>query len=92
MSARKVFFVILIRRHLENPLGHPRIGVVAMGNQPLISGMGNGIGDLVQTTKVTLGLCNNLEGGNGQEVGGRFKKEGTCVHLWFGSVQSLSCV
>lgn len=79
MSARKVFCVILIRRHLENPLGHLWMGVVAIGNQPLISGTGNGIGDPVQTTKITLGLCNNLEGENGQEVEGRFKKEGTCV-------------
>ena len=48
------------------------MGVVAMGNQPLISGMGSRIGDPVQTTKVTLGLCNNLEGwewaGGGREI------------------------
>ena len=29
-----------------------------------------------------MGLYNNLEGGKGWEVGGRFKWEGTYVHLW----------
>ena len=30
------------------------------------------------------GLCINLEGwgGVGREMGGRFKMEGMCVHLW----------
>ena len=28
------------------------------------------------------GLCNNLEGGMGREMGGRFKREGTYVYLW----------
>ena len=28
------------------------------------------------------GLCNNLEGWNGKEVGGMFKWEGTWVNLW----------
>ena len=27
-------------------------------------------------------LCDNLGGGMGWEVGGRFRKEGTHVHLW----------
>ena len=29
------------------------------------------------------GLCDNLEGGEGWEVGGRFKREGTYVCGWF---------
>ena len=32
--------------------------------------------------ELKLGLCNNLEGENGQEVGGRFKREGISVRLW----------
>ena len=28
-----------------------------------------------------LGLCNNQKGRNGQEVGGRFERDGTYVHL-----------
>ena len=31
--------------------------------------------------KLKPGLCNNLEGWDGEE-GERFKREGTCVHLW----------
>ena len=27
-------------------------------------------------------LCDNLEGWDGEEVGGRFKREGTHVYLW----------
>ena len=27
-------------------------------------------------------LCDNLEGWDGEEVGGRFKREGTYVYLW----------
>ena len=32
--------------------------------------------------KLKQGLCINLEGGMGQEMGGRFKREGIYVHLW----------
>ena len=32
--------------------------------------------------KLTQGLCTNLEGWDGREVGGRFKREGVYVHLW----------
>ena len=32
--------------------------------------------------ELKLVLCDNLEGGMGWEVGGRFKREGTCVYLW----------
>ena len=28
------------------------------------------------------GLCINLEGRMGQEMGGRLKREGICVYLW----------
>ena len=28
------------------------------------------------------GLCANLEGGMGREMGGRFKRKGTFVYLW----------
>ena len=28
------------------------------------------------------GLCENLEGRDGREVGGRFRREGTWVYLW----------
>ena len=28
------------------------------------------------------GLCNNLGGGMGRDLGGRFKNEGTYVYLW----------
>ena len=28
------------------------------------------------------GLCNNLEGGMGWEMGGRFKREGTYIYPW----------
>ena len=31
--------------------------------------------------ELSLGLCNNLEGWDG-EVGGMFKREGTYVYLW----------
>ena len=34
------------------------------------------------TRELKLGLCNKLEGWDGQEVGGGFKREGTHVHLW----------
>ena len=27
-------------------------------------------------------LCDNLEGWDGVGVGGKFKREGTCVYLW----------
>ena len=27
-------------------------------------------------------LCDKLEGWDGWEMGGRFKREGTCVYLW----------
>ena len=29
-----------------------------------------------------MGLCDNLEGGMGWEVGGRLKRERMCVYLW----------
>ena len=32
--------------------------------------------------KLKQGLCINLEGGVGREMGGRFKREGIYVHLW----------
>ena len=32
--------------------------------------------------KFKQGLCINLEGGIGREIGGRFKREGIYVHLW----------
>ena len=32
--------------------------------------------------KLKLELCNNLEGGMGKEMGGRFKRKGTYVYLW----------
>ena len=32
--------------------------------------------------KLKQGLCINLEGWNGREMGGRFKKEGIYVYLW----------
>ena len=32
--------------------------------------------------KLKQGLCINLEGSDGQEMGGRFKKEGIYVYLW----------
>ena len=34
------------------------------------------------TQKLQLGLCDNLEGWNGCELGGRFKRERTYVYLW----------
>ena len=32
--------------------------------------------------ELKLGLCDNLEGRDGVEVGGRFRREGTYVYLW----------
>jgi len=32
--------------------------------------------------KLKQGLCINLEGGLGREIGGKFKREGIYVHLW----------
>ena len=32
--------------------------------------------------KLKQGLCINLEGCNGREMGGRFKREGMYVYLW----------
>ena len=32
--------------------------------------------------KLKQGLCINLEGWDGEGVGGRFKREGTYVYLW----------
>ena len=32
--------------------------------------------------KLKQGLSVNLEGGDGREMGGRFKREGTYVYLW----------
>ena len=32
--------------------------------------------------KLKQGLCINLEGWGGREMGGRFKREGTYVYLW----------
>ena len=32
--------------------------------------------------KLNQGLCTNLEGGMGREMGGRFRREGICVYLW----------
>ena len=32
--------------------------------------------------KLKQGLCINLEGGMGREMGGRFKREGIYVYLW----------
>ena len=32
--------------------------------------------------KLKQGLCINLEGEMGKEMGGRFKREGTYVYLW----------
>ena len=37
---------------------------------------------VVWLRELELGLCNNLEGGVGRQVGGRLKSEGTWVHLW----------
>ena len=36
----------------------------------------------VLTQRTPIRLCNNLEGWEGWEVGGRFQTEGTSVHLW----------
>ena len=36
----------------------------------------------VRLRKLNQGLCINLEGGLGREMGGRFKRAGTHVHLW----------
>ena len=30
----------------------------------------------------TQGLCVNLEGWDGEGMGGRFRREGICVYLW----------
>ena len=32
--------------------------------------------------KLKQGLCINLEGGMGQEMGESFKREGMCIYLW----------
>ena len=36
----------------------------------------------VQLRKLKQGLCINLEGGMGKEMGGSFKREGIYVYLW----------
>ena len=36
----------------------------------------------VRLRKLKQGLCINLEGGMGKEMGGRFKREGIYVYLW----------
>ena len=32
--------------------------------------------------KLKQGLCINIEGGMGQEMGESFKREGMCIYLW----------
>ena len=38
--------------------------------------------------KLKQGLCTNLEGGMGREMGGRFRREGTFVYLWLIHVEA----
>ena len=40
------------------------------------------MGIAVYLRKLKQGLCINLEGGMGQEMGESFKREGMCIYLW----------
>ena len=40
------------------------------------------MGIAVYLRKLKQGLCINLEGGMGMEMGGRFQREGISVYLW----------
>ena len=40
------------------------------------------MGIAVYLRKLKQGLCINLEGGMGLEMGESFKREGMCIYLW----------